>query len=398
MSLQTSTKDSSIVASSTNDISIENSTKIKQILDIFPTKSSSEIITIINQHPDSSVDALIEFIFDSESKPSEYPLEVYKLFEIMPDLSLEHINNQYQLHHQNFDSTLNSLVGMDKPSEHHDYNVQELWTHLEQVTCKDDSIPKKYLQDNEGDYIRALIQLVSNEVKADDPQTSRVQRRRAKVNIDQIYKSDPRWSQLDFGFCKKLMTVLGDVDQVLQYVNMIVDFGYQELTFHKQITGPILAERHVTNPKKISSIKLTGAAKQVLKEPEGWQEVKRDRPKAVEPFQTHSFPLSSHTSVNQYLQSGKLDLHGLTADAAVSLVARVTTEWWNQELEGRLSEGKRTYTKKAEIMEPLRVVTGRGIHSREGYSKIKVQVGKYLNARGFVFEEDPGSYTVIGKR
>ncbi|CAH6720750.1 hypothetical protein CLIB1444_04S07074 [[Candida] jaroonii] len=339
-----------------------------------------------------------------EAPSQDYPLDVYKLLEIMPDLSIEYINVKYEECHHDFDMTLNNLVGVDKLKIKDQYDIKDLWTKLGEVTGIDTSITRRYLEDNEGDYIRALIQLVSNEVKLEDTQTSRIQRgRKAKVStksIETIHKSDPQVRQLDLTFCKKLMTVLGDLEQALVYVEMICDFGYQELTFHKQIIkGPILKDRHMTGSSQVSSIKLTGAAKQVLKEPKTeWITVKRNYNEPnIKTVSSHD-SLGNLQSIGNLQSTGKLDLHGFTSDTAVSIVAQVTNEWWDQELDGRLKEGKRTYGKKAEIMEPLKIITGRGIHSKEGYSKIKLQVGRYLNAKGYVYEEQPGNYTVIGKK
>lgn len=118
---------------------------------------------------------------------------------------------------------------------------------------------------------------------------------------------------------------------------------------------------------------------------------------AIESFKENNYNLQDPVR-NEYLQTGRLDLHGLTVEVAIDLVRRIVQEWWRSELDKREQLGKSTKYGKAIYVEPLHIITGRGIHSSGGVSKLKTAVRHYLNTGKIIFDENSSSFTVQGKR
>lgn len=95
---------------------------------------------------------------------------------------------------------------------------------------------------------------------------------------------------------------------------------------------------------------------------------------------------------------GKLDLHGLTVSEAVSKAQGAVSRWWDSELAQREQDGRlERFSKTAVFVEPLEIITGRGIHS-VGPAKIHPSVVRMLGKAGYAFEELTGRVLVTGRK
>ncbi|ODV97734.1 hypothetical protein PACTADRAFT_31167 [Pachysolen tannophilus NRRL Y-2460] len=99
-------------------------------------------------------------------------------------------------------------------------------------------------------------------------------------------------------------------------------------------------------------------------------------------------------------QTSTLDLHGLSVEVALKTLRKGLQEWWDDELKEReLNHGKMNYSSlKAFAIGPMRIITGKGIHSRNGVSQIKKQVKLYLQQHNYIFDDQSSGYIVEGKR
>lgn len=104
--------------------------------------------------------------------------------------------------------------------------------------------------------------------------------------------------------------------------------------------------------------------------------------------------LIAHMSI-QAERTDRVDLHGLTLSSAMQLVRTVVPKWWDDELSQRGRNGGNGI--KAIHVEPFHIITGRGLHS-EGGPVIMKAVKKYLQTEQYVFEDNTGSFLVVGKR
>lgn len=90
-----------------------------------------------------------------------------------------------------------------------------------------------------------------------------------------------------------------------------------------------------------------------------------------------------------------VDLHSFTVKNAMQLVKRVLSEWWEEELYYRGLDGGNG--SKVIYVEPFNVITGKGIHSSGG-PVIMNSVKNYLQSEQWIFEDNSGSFLVVGKR
>ncbi|KAG0662974.1 hypothetical protein C6P45_000926 [Maudiozyma exigua] len=94
----------------------------------------------------------------------------------------------------------------------------------------------------------------------------------------------------------------------------------------------------------------------------------------------------------------KLDFHGLLPSQATDILSKALRKWWDKEIEEREMSNKRFNLVNVCCVNPLIVITGRGIHSVGGISKVRIQVRKYLNSSTFVFDEEPSFFVIYGKK
>ncbi|CCK68332.1 Cue2p KNAG_0A06770 [Huiozyma naganishii CBS 8797] len=100
----------------------------------------------------------------------------------------------------------------------------------------------------------------------------------------------------------------------------------------------------------------------------------------------------------QLFTAFKLDFHGYQPQTAVSVLRVALRRWWDAEIEERELHAKRLHATNVMYMEKLTVVTGRGIHSINGKSKVKIQVKRFLQENAYVFWEEQSYFLVIGKK
>lgn len=94
-----------------------------------------------------------------------------------------------------------------------------------------------------------------------------------------------------------------------------------------------------------------------------------------------------------------LDLHGFTKEDALRFAEIVTQKWWDTEIENRIIVGTISLnSKRIHCVQPLRIITGRGIHSSNGWSILKTGIRKHLERLKFIYEEALGSFLLNGKR
>lgn len=103
--------------------------------------------------------------------------------------------------------------------------------------------------------------------------------------------------------------------------------------------------------------------------------------------------------VEAALRTLSLDLHGLPVQSAKEATREVLSEWWAYETEQRHHHGQLSkYGATTVFAGPMRVITGKGIHSRNGISPVRVLIRQLLDRERYVYEDEGGCYTVYGKR
>lgn len=97
-------------------------------------------------------------------------------------------------------------------------------------------------------------------------------------------------------------------------------------------------------------------------------------------------------------QTFKMDFHGYTPQQAVNTLNRIITSWWHEELKQRELNNINLQKQNVACLEPLKVITGRGIHSIGGKSPVRYQVKRYLDLNNYIYNEEPSYFEVHGKK
>lgn len=84
-----------------------------------------------------------------------------------------------------------------------------------------------------------------------------------------------------------------------------------------------------------------------------------------------------------------VDVHYVTVDDGVRIAVERTQQWWVKLGEDRVKKARN---------DPLRVVTGSGVHSAKGFSRMYGEVGAALERAGWKVQPGTGHYLVSGKK
>ncbi|EFX05443.1 smr domain containing protein [Grosmannia clavigera kw1407] len=93
--------------------------------------------------------------------------------------------------------------------------------------------------------------------------------------------------------------------------------------------------------------------------------------------------------VEEQSSADVIDVHYVTVDDGVRIAVERTQQWWVKLGEHRIKKARN---------EPLRVVTGSGVHSAKGFSRMYGEVGAALERAGWKVQPGIGHYLVTGKK
>ncbi|CAI8499860.1 unnamed protein product [Hanseniaspora opuntiae] len=96
-----------------------------------------------------------------------------------------------------------------------------------------------------------------------------------------------------------------------------------------------------------------------------------------------------------------VDLHGETVAGALMTISNSVRNWWHRELYLRGNKATRMQdakSLKALYTGPLKIITGKGLHSKNGISIIRIQCRNYLRLNFYTFEEHEGHFIVTGRK
>ncbi|KAL5601023.1 uncharacterized protein BROUX77_005272 [Berkeleyomyces rouxiae] len=115
-----------------------------------------------------------------------------------------------------------------------------------------------------------------------------------------------------------------------------------------------------------------------------------ERAKGFERPASAAFSRAADLLVAETRTPYQIDLHGVTVNNAVRIAVEETRKWWQRELaRGRLTcDPRKGFT----------IITGKGIHSTGGQSKIRAPVISALQEDGWTVAAEAGMCTVIGRK
>lgn len=80
------------------------------------------------------------------------------------------------------------------------------------------------------------------------------------------------------------------------------------------------------------------------------------------------------------------------------IAERCLNVWWTKELALREMNGQRLNQIKAINLAPFKIITGRGLHSVGGVSKVRIKVKKFLDTCLYSYTEEASYFIVEGKK
>ncbi|CEP60905.1 Cue2p LALA0_S02e02344g [Lachancea lanzarotensis] len=213
----------------------------------------------------------------------------------------------------------------------------------------------------------------------------------ASRELETIVASNPVLKAISPGFFKSALGFFGgDVVRTTAVAAFIIENDCSKFTFTDTTTKPVSAA--TSSPHTLQKM-ITGSSTiaQTVTESDGGL------------FTSDAF--TSDDSYNQALQifesifqTHTADLHGFYPQEARQIAQKCLTAWWNHETGLREMNTHRPNLIKALNIAPLKIITGRGIHSRGGISKVKIQIKKLLDGEDYVYTEEPSYFIVDGRR
>lgn len=380
----------SYLLTGTNPMDLEQ--LVETLADLFPHKPRSELLE--RAASCDRIELVIEDLIQEQDLPdSSASSDVGRLQSLFPDTEVKELKRHLSENDNDVQKTVEALVNED-PS------LRELKT----VTGLTEDDLKPYLQNNPCRML-ALAEIMCKHRKKKKVKRSRVQDSRNAASIStvkenryvcdeageevkslrqEVYEHQPL-QQLNFAFLIKCLEFFeGDVERVIRVAYLFVDLNAVALTFNKHL------DLHVAFKPELKAADVLKTAK----EPQSWKftttlSMNRPKPSANGVKSEYKLPSPSNLVV---------DLHGYQVKEAVELAKGRLMQWWAEEMEERQAHGILSkFGTKAQFLEPLDVVVGRGLHSSGG-PKLRKPVMKMLENNRFVFVEEIGRFRVIGKQ
>lgn len=236
--------------------------------------------------------------------------------------------------------------------------------------------------------------------------------------IRAIYVGNPEFKSINEQFFEKsLVFFRGDVAKVIEIVVLLVQEKAGHCTFKekpsaKNSSGSSqigASKKNVSRKKKVPDISLfeTSYKNNNWPSPSASTDVSLSGSSGSSSTAAASSrsptPTDEISRMEEKLKSSaitnSLDLHNLTVPTALKATGLALRDWWKDELDQRHVDGKLTrFGWKVQFVSPFNLITGRGIHSEGGKSKIRIAVKNYLTRNNYVFEEYSGRFEIEGKR
>ena len=411
---------------------------LDSLKDMFPSVEEAEIISKAEKIPD--INALADELSTLEIKKKgndglPYSSEANCIGEIFPNISKERLLGILVERDGNVESLINYLLEQDlrlyskrRPASRQMKNGQDnngdqgVWFLLKQKAQElgkflgiPEEVASSSLHKNSGLIPKAVVEIIKNHKLASQhkpsrphgiplggrvqgPQMARRDKKEVANNaskqqrpyvyddnspeakeIKSIYFSNVELREIDDGFIQKTLTFFrGDIPKSIEVFYYLIETNSTYLTTNGRIRSrtPALVPQigHVSYP----TTRRTG----ILLE------------SAWSPSSSNSSSILKVTDAHNSI----LDLHNLTIDQALKTTQAALEEWWTFEEKERIIAGTfNRFGSKALFIEPLTVITGRGLHSSSGKPRLRTAIKKYLMQNKFVFSEQLSSFIVEGR-
>lgn len=235
----------------------------------------------------------------------------------------------------------------------------------------------------------SLLTLQSPSKGSGEPADGSAGNSAASAELTELYNSSSELRIVCKDFLDKALEFFnGSIDSVLQISSLLIESNSAALTFPSRSTTASLlrvSRLHIMPTLSYSTLHADTVARQLS-------------PASVLSNNDRLSP-TVNTRLSTAYETNTLDLHNLNVPDALDAASRALSAWWDEELTQRKSQGKLlSYGFSSVFVLPLIIISGRGIHSKDGKSPIKVAIRKYLAKHGYIYEESSAKFEVRGKR
>lgn len=105
-----------------------------------------------------------------------------------------------------------------------------------------------------------------------------------------------------------------------------------------------------------------------------------------------------HEMIDNLFIDYKLDFHGFLVPEALQVLNICMKKWWLEEMTQRELNKISIKLVKVKFVKNLKIITGRGLHSQSGFSRIKFNVKKYLQLNHYQFWEESAFFEIYGRK
>lgn len=368
-----------------------------------------------NNDFEQTVDSLLSFNDDNNNDDDDIhdfdvsmESKVADLMAVLPNVSKDEIECALM----DFDDVETSLVYLLNKYEKFDFNQTKI-NKINELTGLNEQDSKLYYNKNKKMIIDALVDIITyhrpiksnydaefKKIQSDIPKGGRVQTNKEVSvipeyifnenneevkRLGEIIATDKMLSEINWKFylnCLKFFN--GDVSKVLKLAIYIIENNGIKKTFtdsldFNSIPSTIREEKfvRVKRKKKIPTINHSTD-----------EEIQLD---------SHQLNLQ-RKQLNLAKLNNRIDLHHFTVKNAKITCLKALDDWWNDEIKQREEIGKSQSGEHARYVEPFIVITGRGLHSDAGISKIRISINSLLKKSPFIYTEDTSSFTISGKK
>lgn len=367
--------------------------RLESLVDLFPAVPRSELAARLNSC--DNLDDLVEQLLSESHIPTQndlhcVPQNVHQseLQFMFPHIDPIKISECLELHNNDFQAAADALMEPVEPP------LVDLCGLPPQTT-------DPYVEKYQGDKIRALIDILATFRRQTKAWSSRVQRTPLEpvyvpsytykslspeaAELDELIMHNKQLQKLNYAFLKKLLVFFeGNIYKVTAAAEAVVNAKMEKHTFDH--TLGLTAETFTVPKTSLSDVLRAGPTQSNTVELQFQSPGRNTR--------------NRYTSVTKPLPIVRtsVDLHGYTVKEATDTVEEALNSWWQEEMRLREIGGHfERYGRKCQFVEPLSIVTGRGLHSQGG-PKIRGLVVRLLTRSGFIYDEDVGRLVVNGKK
>jgi len=213
---------------------------------------------------------------------------------------------------------------------------------------------------------------------------------------------DPTLVEISWEFYQKCMIFFkGEVSKVISLALFIVENDGATITYRNKFdqmkAGLGKPKAEDSQPFSWASIssRSSSSSRELERKADDFAEVMK-KTKARRSSEDDRQSMLQKRELNKCRHTNELDLHGFQVQNARETVEIALKDWWSDELQAREQHGNSGRGYKAREVDPLKIITGRGIHSEGGFSKVRASVKKWLNNSEYHSHEETAGFVVTG--